>query len=153
MKLTSLGELALKGMLELAKAETAGEPGLTASEIARRCHASQKFLEMALIKLRAGGVVVSRRGSHGGYRLARDPDHIFVGEISRLIDGPLAPAPCASVTQHRTCDWCEDEARCELKIVWTRVREAVADVMDSISLADLVRDAEALPAVSDHYLI
>ena len=153
MKLTSLGELALKGMLELAKAEAAGEPGLTASEIARRCHASQKFLETALTKLRAGGFVVSRRGAHGGYRLAHDPDRIFVGEISRLIDGPLALAPCASVTRHRTCDWCEDEARCELKVVWTRVREAVAGVMDSLSLADLVREAETLPAASDRYLI
>jgi Rrf2 family protein len=153
VKLTSLGELALKGLLELAKAETAGAPGLTASEIARRCHASQKFLEIALLKLRAAGFVVSRRGAHGGYRLAHDPDRIFVGDISRLIDGPLAPAPCASVTRHYTCDWCEDEARCELKIVWTRVREAVATVMDSVSLADLIREAETLAAASDRYLI
>jgi DNA-binding IscR family transcriptional regulator len=63
----------------------------------------------------------------------------MVGEIHRLIDGPLAPAPCASVTQHRTCDWCENEATCELKPVWTRVRDAIAEVMDSTSLGDLMR--------------
>ena len=55
--------------------------------------------------------------------------------------GPLAPAPCASVTQHRPCDWCEDEASCDLKTVWVQVRDAIADVMDGISLEDLVRQS------------
>jgi DNA-binding IscR family transcriptional regulator len=63
----------------------------------------------------------------------------MVGQVHRLIDGPLAPAPCASVTQHRTCDWCADEATCELKAVWTRVRDSIAEVMDSTSLDDLAR--------------
>lgn len=139
MKLTSRGELALKAMLELAKAEAGPDAGLSAAEIARRCKASLKFLEQVLTQLRAGGFVISTRGRLGGYRLARNPDEIRVGDISRLIDGPLAPAPCASVTQHRTCDWCEDEASCDLKVVWTQVRDAIADVMDSISLGDLVR--------------
>ena len=93
MKLTSRGELALKAMLELAKAEHQAEPGLSAAEIARRCRASVKFLEQVLIQLRAGGFVVSTRGRLGGYRLARDAEDILVGQISRLIDGPLAPAP------------------------------------------------------------
>ena len=122
MKLTSRGELALKAMLELARVESGPDPGLSATEIARRCRASLKFLEQVLTQLRAGGFVVSTRGRLGGYRLARDADDIYVGEISRLIDGPLAPAPCASLTQHRTCDWCEDEATCDLKTVWVQVR-------------------------------
>lgn len=151
MKLTSRGELALKAMLELARAEGGPQPGLPASEIARRCRASLKFLEQVLNQLRAGGYVVSTRGRLGGYRLSRDPEEIYVGEISRLIDGPLAPAPCASVTQHRTCDWCQSEADCELKPVWTRVRDAIAEVMDSITLAELVRNAALRRA--DRYAI
>lgn len=139
MKLTSRGELALKAMLELAKAEGGPDAGLSAAEIARRCKASLKFLEQVLTQLRAGGFIISTRGRLGGYRLARNPDEIRVGDISRLIDGPLAPAPCASVSQHRTCDWCEDEASCDLKVVWTQVRDAIAEVMDSISLGELVR--------------
>lgn len=139
MKLTSLGELAHKAMLELAKSDAAGRPWVSAREIAERCHASPKFLEQALLQLRSAGLVVSRRGSRGGYRLGRDPEEIHLGDISRVIDGPLAPAPCASVTQHRTCDWCESEAECELKSVWVEVRDVTARVMDSISLADLVR--------------
>lgn len=87
--------------------------------------------------------MVSRLGAHGGYRLTRDAEEIFVGEVSRLVDGPLAPAPCASVRQHRTCDWCADEASCTLKSVWTEVRDAIANVMDSVSFGELVRRAEA----------
>src|SRR6266511_1099862 len=141
MKLTSRGELALKAMIELAKADSAGQHGLSAAEIAERCRASRKFLEQVLNQLRAGGYVLSTRGRLGGYRLSRSPDETYVGEISRVIDGPLAPAPCASVSQHRPCDWCESEAECDLKTVWVQVRDAIADVMDSISLGDLARRA------------
>jgi Rrf2 family protein len=102
-------------------------------------------------QLRGGGFVVSTRGRLGGYRLARPADDISVGEISRLIDGPLAPAPCASVRQHRPCEWCENEATCDLKIVWTRVRDAIAGVMDSTSLGDLLRTAAG--RTSDRYAI
>ena len=151
MKLTSRGELALKAMIELAKAARSDTPGLPAAEIARRCRASVKFLEQVLTRLRTSGYVVSTRGRLGGYRLARDPDQIYVGEISRLIDGPLAPAPCASVSQHRACDWCESETDCDLKVVWTQVRDVTAQVMDSISLGDLARNASQ--RLSDRYAI
>ena len=152
MKLTSRGELALKAMIELAKAEETPVPGLAAGEIARRCKASLKFLEQVLTQLRSGGYVVSTRGRFGGYRLARNADDIYVGEISRLIDGPLAPAPCASVSQHRPCDWCESEADCDLKTVWVQVRDAIADVMDSVSLGQLARNASNR-VTTDRYAI
>jgi Rrf2 family protein len=153
MKLTSRGELGLKAVLELSKVEGTSTPGLSAAEIARRCKASVKFLEQILAQLKAGGFVVSRLGSRGGYRLTRDPELIFVGEVSRLIDGPLAPAPCASLTQHRTCDWCEDEATCTLKTVWTDVRDAVASVMDATSFGELVRRAEQAGGKQGRYFI
>lgn len=153
MKLTSRGELALKAVLELARAERDAAPGLTAGEIARRCAASPKFVEQVLAQLKGGGYVVSRLGARGGYRLTRDPEQIFVGEVSRLIDGPLAPAPCASVTQHRACDWCTDESTCVLKSVWIEVRDAVAGVMDAVSFGDLVRRAESVEPAPGRYSI
>jgi|CXWL01.1.fsa_nt_gi Rrf2 family protein len=153
MKLTSRGELALKAVLELAKVEGSPTPGLSAAEIARRCNASVKFLEQILAQLKAGGFVVSRLGSRGGYRLTREPAQIYVGEVSRLIDGPLAPAPCASLTQHRTCDWCDDEATCTLKSVWADVRDAVAGVMDATSFGELVRRAEETGSKRGRYYI
>ncbi|HEX5370247.1 MAG TPA: Rrf2 family transcriptional regulator [Dehalococcoidia bacterium] len=152
MKLTSKGELALKAMIELAKAENDASGGLSAAEIARRCKASVKFLEQVMTSLRSAGYVLSSRGRLGGYRLARGADEIVVGEISRLIDGPLAPAPCASLTRHQACDWCESEDDCDLKTVWVQVREATARVMDSISLAELARDAAERHA-ADRYVI
>ena len=150
MKLTSRGELALKAMLELAKSETS-DVDVSAAEIARRCQASVKFLEQVMNQLRGGGFVVSTRGRLGGYRLARPADDISVGEISRLHRRPLAPAPCASIRQHRPCDWCENEATCDLKVVWTRVRDAISGVMDSTSLGDLLRTAAT--RTSDRYAI
>jgi Rrf2 family protein len=151
MKLTSRGELALKAMLELAKSERSADPGLSAAEIAERCRASLKFLEQVLTQLRTAGFLISSRGRFGGYRLSRDADDIYIGEISRLIDGPLAPAPCASASQRRTCDWCENEAECDLKPVWIQVRDAIAQVMDAVSLGDLVRQSERERA--DRYVI
>jgi Rrf2 family protein len=153
MKLTSRGELALKAVLELAKVERSDAPGLSAAEIARRCNASVKFLEQVLAQLKTGGFVISRLGARGGYRLTRDPEQIFVGEVSRLVDGPLAPAPCASVTQHRPCDWCTDEATCVLKSVWTDVRDAVAGVMDRVSFGELARRADAEIQAQNRYYI
>jgi Rrf2 family protein len=151
VKVTSRGELALKAVLEMAKAEARGESGLSGAEIARRCQASVKFLEQVLTQLRVAGFIVSTRGRLGGYRLAQDADEVFVGQIHRLVDGPLAPAPCASVSQHRPCDWCANEAECELKEMWTKVRDAIADVMDTTSLGDLLRQTALRPA--DRYAI
>lgn len=153
MRLTSRGELALKAVLELAKVEETETPGLSAAEIARRCNASPKFVEQVMAQLKAGGFVISRLGSRGGYRLTRDREQIFVGEVSRQMDGPLAPAPCASVTQHRTCDWCSDEASCALRNVWIEVRDAVAGVMDGISFGELLRRAEAQRETTSRYVI
>jgi Rrf2 family protein len=133
--------LALKLMIELARAETAPSPALSASALAARCRASVKFVEQVLIDLQTGGFIVSSRGRFGGRRLARSADQITLGQINRHMDGPLAPAPCASLTRHRTCDWCQDEATCDLRPVWVRVRDSIAAVMDSVSLADVVRES------------
>ena len=78
---------------------------------------------------------------------------VYTFPKNRLIDGPLAPAPCASITQHRTCDWCDDEATCTLKSVWTGVRDAVAGVMDATSFGELVRRAEESAGKQGRYYI
>jgi Rrf2 family protein len=147
MKLTSRGELGLKAMLELARAAGNGEQALSASELSLRCHASITFLEQVLSDLRQGGFVVSTRGRFGGHRLARSPDEIHLGEINRYLDGPLAPAPCASLSQHQPCEWCLSEAECDLKPIWIEVRDAIAAVMDNLSLSDvLARSGRRLSA-------
>jgi len=79
-----------------------------------------------------------RRGPGGGYSLARPADQIYFGEVIRIIDGPLAPLPCASVTAFRLCADCSDPHRCSIRWLMQRVRDATAGVLDSCTLADAV---------------
>lgn len=99
---------------------------------------SRKFLEAILLELRKHGLLTSRRGPGGGYSLARPADQIYFGEVIRIIDGPLAPLPCASVTAFRLCADCADPRRCSIRWLMQQVRDATAGVLDSCTLADAV---------------
>lgn len=98
----------------------------------------RKFLEAILGELAKNGALASQRGKGGGYRLARPADTITVGQIVRLIDGPLALVPCASVSHYHRCYDCKDEKTCAIRLVMRRVRDAMADVLDRTTIADLV---------------
>lgn len=131
--LTVKAKYALRAMLDLAAGE-AGRPVFIA-DIARRQDIPRRFLENILIELKKSGLVVSHRGKHGGYALARAPDDISFAEIIRISDGPLALAPCASKTAYRRCDDCRDEATCTVRRVLLEVREATAAILERTSLA------------------
>jgi Rrf2 family protein len=98
----------------------------------------RKFLEAILVQLRDGGLVDSRRGPQGGHRLSRDPATISMADVIRLIDGPLALTPCASVTRFRPCTDCGDAETCRIHPVMRKARDAVAAVLETCSLASLV---------------
>jgi Rrf2 family protein len=106
----------------------------------------KKFLESILLTLKNQGILVSRKGRGGGYALARPADQISFGEIVRLMDGPLAPVPCVSVTAYHACEECASEAGCEIRAVMKRVRDAISEVLDATTLADALRDG-GLPGV------
>ncbi len=110
---------------------------LASKAIAQEADVPQKFLETILQVLRQGGYVDSRRGIFGGYFLAKSPDEIMVGNVIRLMDGPLAPIRCASVTAYQKCEDCHDEKKCAIRRVMVEVRNAIADVLDRKSLRDL----------------
>ncbi|ODT06656.1 MAG: Rrf2 family transcriptional regulator [Mesorhizobium sp. SCN 65-20] len=99
----------------------------------------KKFLDAILGELRNAGFVQSRKGKDGGYRLAKPATEIKIGHVVRVLDGPLAPIPCASRTQYQPCDDC-DEATCQIRHMMLEVRQAIAGVLDNRSLAQ-VRDA------------
>ena len=132
--LTVKAKYALRAMLDLANAET-GRPVFIA-DIARRQDIPRRFLENILIELKKSGLVVSHRGKHGGYALARPAAEISFAEIIRISDGPLALAPCASKTAYRRCDDCKDEATCAVRRVLLEVREATAAILERTSLAE-----------------
>lgn len=102
-----------------------------------------KFLEGILLDLKGRGVLESKKGKGGGYQLSRPPSTITIGSIIRLLEGPLAPLPCASETAFRPCEECKDVELCGTRIIMRQVRDAIADVLDRTSLADLIRQIEA----------
>ncbi len=144
--LSHKAKYALRALLMLARRPS--EELLQVAEIAEVENVPRKFLEAILGELAKDGILTSQRGKGGGYRLARPADTITFGQIVRLIDGPLAPVPCASVTRYRRCNDCPDERTCAIRHVMRRVRDAMADVLDRTTLADVAvrSEVEALLA-------
>jgi Rrf2 family protein len=136
--LTKKAKYALKAAMHLARRE-AGEAVLIA-EIAASERIPKKFLESILLAMKNRGLLVSRKGRGGGYALARPAAQVSFGEIVRIMDGPLAPVPCVSVTAYRPCGECPSESSCEIRAVMKRVRDAISEVLDATTLADAVRD-------------
>lgn len=101
-----------------------------------------KFLEGILLDLKTRGLLSSKLGRKGGYELSRPPSTITIGSIIRIMEGPLAPLPCASETAYQPCEDCSDVESCGTRIVMRRVRDAISDVLDRTSLADVVQSAE-----------
>src|SRR3984957_11806995 len=131
--LSSKARYALRAVVELARADGAQ---ITAGDLAERADAPRKFLEAILLELARRGVVVSRRGKLGGYSLARPAAEISFAEVIRVIDGPLAMAPCVSRLQFRKCDDCPDLATCSIREALLRARDATADVLEGYTLAE-----------------
>ncbi|UUL82082.1 Rrf2 family transcriptional regulator [Sphingomonas sp. S1-29] len=141
--LTQRSRYALRAMIFLAGQPIAGAP-TPMNRIAAQANVPRKFLELILADLREAGFIVSTRGKAGGYRMARLPHLISLGEIIRVIEGPLALVPCVSRTAYRPCADCSDEASCAIRIAMARVRDETARILDGTSLADT--QAEALAA-------
>jgi Rrf2 family protein len=132
--LTKKAKYGLKAMVYLAGVD----PGQTAlvNDIATNNNIPKKFLDAILAELRNAGYVHSKKGKGGGYMLARPAKEIGVGNIVRVLDGPLAPIQCASKTVYRRCDDC-DEKKCSVRLVMMKARDAIASVLDKTSLAQM----------------
>ena len=127
---------ALIALSQLAESHGSKKPVLI-SEVAERGRIPKKFLEAILLELKNDGLLLSRKGPGGGYRLAKAPEQIVLGQVLRLLEGPLAPLPCASRTAYRKCEECVDEHTCPIRMVMTEVRDAMAGVLDDTTLADM----------------
>ena len=134
MRLSSKGLYALEAMVRLAR--NYPEPPTKIHEIAVAEKIPEKFLELILLDLKAARLVESLRGAHGGYRLRRPPRQIFLGEIIRSIDGPLAPLGDAETLRRLVK---HDRRHSALYQVMLDVRNAAAGILDHTSLADLCR--------------
>jgi Rrf2 family protein len=135
--LSKRSKYAIKALLALADHER-GEP-VRIADLANEEQIPPKFLELILLGLKNQGILHSRKGKGGGYLLARDPADIYLGQIVRMFDGPLAPVPCASQTAYVACADCPDEAVCGVHLAMKAVRDATAKVLDGTSIASLRR--------------
>jgi Rrf2 family protein len=143
--LSAKGKYSLKALAHLATLE----PGATAQaiDIAATNDIPKKFLDAILGELRNAGIVYSRKGPGGGYMLARAPSNIKIGQVIRTIDGPLAPIACASRTAYQPCRDCKNVKSCTVRLMMTKVRDAMSDVLDRVTVADMVAMGEGVPPV------
>jgi Rrf2 family protein len=137
MKLSKKGEYALRALIDLGIAAEVGRSLVQVTELATHEQLPVKFLEQILQLLKEEGLVESQRGKYGGYRLARAAGEVVIGQVVRLIDGPLAPISCVSQTAYEKCS-CPDETHCGLRMLMLDVRNAITGILDRYSLADVV---------------
>lgn len=134
MKLSLRGEYALRALLVLGLEY--GDNVVPIQTIARHQNIPKRFLEQILNDLRTAGVVQSRRGVAGGYKLARKPSDVPLSSIIRHIEGALAPVSCVSEFFYEKCS-CPDEARCPVRSVMKEVRDAVVEIVERLTVADM----------------
>jgi Rrf2 family protein len=137
MKLSKKGEYALRSLINLGLAAEVGRALVPVAELAASERIPVKFLEQIMQALKEAGLVASVRGKFGGYRLAVPAGKITIGEVVRLIDGPLAPIGCVSQSAYEKCT-CPDEVHCGLRMMMLDVRNAIAGILDRHTLGDVV---------------
>jgi len=132
--LTQKTRYALRALLHLSRAE----PGrsVQVGEIAASQQVPRKYLELILLDLKKAGFVGSRRGPGGGYVLAKPAAEISFADVIRLMDGPIALVPCASLNFYERCEDCRDEASCAIRRVMSQVRADAVQTLAGTSLAD-----------------
>lgn len=141
MKVSTRGEYGVRAMVALA--HRYGEGPMSITEIARVSAVPPIYLERLIAPLRRAGLVQSKRGAHGGYVLTRSPEQVLIGEIYRVMEGPVAPMDCVSENlADQTCPLIEN---CETRPVWLRIRDSIIDVLDSTTLADLIAPSAKTP--------
>ena len=133
MRVSQRCEYALRALLELAKRSAEGP--IRIEDIARRQSIPKKFLANLLVHLKRGRFVHSKKGPEGGYYLALPARQIKVGDVVRFIDGTIAPIQCVS---RMLGERCLIGGRCGYFPLWKRVRDAVAEIVDGTTIADVL---------------
>jgi Rrf2 family protein len=134
MKLSLRGEYALRALLVLGL--NYHQDVVRIQTISEQQNIPKRFLEQILNDLKSSGVVRSKRGVAGGYRLARKPEEITLAAVVRHIEGALAPVSCVSERFYEKCS-CPDESRCAIRSVMAEVREAVVKIAERVTIAEL----------------
>ncbi len=140
MNISNKTKYAIKALILLTK--EFGHGPVQISDLSKKEQIPKKFLEAILLTLKNQGLLQSKKGKGGGYLLNKPPMQITIGNIIRIFEGSLAPVPCVSKTTHGKCDECIDEASCGIRLIMKDVHDAITNILDQTSLADVVEREE-----------
>jgi Rrf2 family protein len=135
---------AIKALVIMGK--NFGDEPMQISRIANEEHIPKKFLEQILLDLRNAGLLYSKKGAGGGYKLIKDPKEIFLVQVLRITGGPIALLPCVSLNFYQRCEECIDEGTCGIRDVFVDVRNASLKILTETSIADVIERENSLQA-------
>ena len=135
---------AIKALVIMGK--NFGDEPMQISRIANEEHIPKKFLEQILLDLRNAGLLYSKKGAGGGYKLIKDPKEIFLVQVLRITGGPIALLPCVSLNFYQRCEECIDEGTCGIRDVFVDVRNASLKILTETSIADVIERESSLQA-------
>lgn len=136
---------AIKALVILGKHY--GQAPMQISKIAEEERIPKKFLEQILLDLKNSGLLYSKKGAGGGYSLNKSPNEIYLVQIMRITDGPIAMLPCASLNFYHKCDECKDELTCGIRNVFIDVRDATLKILTETSLAAVIEREDKLVGI------
>ena len=142
MRFSTRGRYGVKAMYVLAKQY--GQGPIPLKQVAEDQALSEPYLEQLIGELRKAGLVRSVRGAQGGYLLGRTPDEITIGDIIRVLEGPIQPADCVVDGDEDPSDLCDQAQKCVTRLIWERVQKSITTVLDGMSLADMLTEASEI---------
>ncbi|HZK24613.1 MAG TPA: Rrf2 family transcriptional regulator [Oscillospiraceae bacterium] len=151
MKLSTKGRYGVRAMFDLAL--HSGQGAIALKHVAQREQISEKYLEHLFANLKKAGLIYSVRGAQGGYRLARPAEEITLGDIIRVLEGPVAPTDCVIKGAAGKNDKCNRATACVMHHVWSRLSDEINDLLDSVTLAEIVEEQRRLTGEGYMYYI
>jgi Rrf2 family protein len=133
MKISTKGRYALEAVVDLSY--HAKDELESLKSIAKRLNKSKNYLEQLFVLLRQNNIVVSIRGSQGGYKLAKEASKITAGDVVRAVEGSLAPVACLDFSNKEQC--CGDYEKCVTRVVWKKMMDEISNVLDDVTIQDL----------------
>ena len=147
--LSKKAKYAIKALVVLGR--NYGKQPMKISTIAEEEQIPQKFLEQILLLMRNAGLLISKKGAGGGYSLSKDPKEIFLVQVMRVADGPIAMIPCVSLNFYSRCAECKEEASCGIRSVFTDVRDATLSILAKTSVYDIIQRENDLRGMGDFW--
>jgi len=138
MRISTKGRYGLRAIVDMARSEDKKQ--VSVKSIAARENISERYLERIFNTLKINGIIISVRGAGGGYRLARAPDMITVGQILRALEGSLAPVHCVDTTE----EGCGNYQKCITKTIWKKINDGVSDIIDNMTISDIIKEDDLL---------